>query len=142
MSNSERLYFAARAKRDEDPTPRDNVLDEVACAEVVSAIYFGEFGEAISEENGNSTYWLFQAFGNTKKWVEVEEPERGDIIISPTGYSSKGAEHGHTGYVMESGKIASNDSATGLFLENYTVDSWKRKFGEVMGFPVKFYRIK
>ena len=50
------------------------------------------------------------------------------MIISPIGYNKPGnaMRHGHVGTVSIGQTIMSNDSHTGTFEQNYTIDSWTR----------------
>jgi hypothetical protein len=82
---------------------------------------------------------MYQALQNPRDWISVNVPEPGSIIISPSGYSSKGARNGHVGIVGLGNMIMSNDSGTGMWLEHYSIDSWKLYYGQKLGFPVLFF---
>jgi hypothetical protein len=73
--------------------------------------------------------------------VEEADAEPGVIIISPTS----GGKTGHVGVVGEprSGEllIYSNSSSRGLFLQNYTSSSWRRRYQETLGLQVVYYRL-
>ena len=53
--------------------------------------------------------------------LPVQEAKPGDIIVTATGENTR---HGHTGYVLDNGEIASNSSQSGKLEKNYTLDSW------------------
>ncbi len=65
----------------------------------------------------------------------------GTIIISPTGLGTNPQmPHGHVGIVSSDGKIMSNTSATGLWMENYDLVSWHERYAVGGGYPVKFFK--
>lgn len=73
--------------------------------------------------------------------VAEGDAEPGVIIMSPTS----GGKTGHVGIVGErrSGELLvySNSTERGLFVQNYTVASWRKRYGEKLGLPVLFYRL-
>jgi hypothetical protein len=71
------------------------------------------------------------------RWTQVSNPARGDIIISPTGYSPTG-KNGHVGIIGEN-CIYSNNSFTGRWSNAYTLEKWRKYYST---FPVLFFRIK
>lgn len=86
----------------------------------------------------------FEGTARMNDWLKtvatrVSNPQPGDIIMSPTGMSSKSAPHGHCGVVGLYG-ILSNDSNSGLWSEEYTEESWQSLYGNKLGFPIHFYR--
>lgn len=113
-----------------DASPRDTAPDELACAETVTTI-LQKFYPGIPVITGTWTLneWL------KVNWKQIDDPVPGCVVISPTGIG-KGA--GHTGFALEDGVIASNDSRTGKFMKNYTVDVWRAQYGK-RGFPTLFY---
>src|SRR3990167_1781007 len=119
-----KLYLAAVVRLGTDVSPLDEAPDDLGCVDSVQEIYKAAFGEYITNPKTLSTKILYQALLFNPKYERIEVPERGCIIISPTGHSTKGAPNGHVGIVGECGIILSNDSRTGLFLENYSVRSW------------------
>ena len=130
------IYFLGK-----DASPIDLAGDELGCAETLNEIYKKTFGEYMSPANILSTYRLYEAIKNSPKFVRTTSPEEGTIILSPTGYSSKGAKNGHVGIIGKAGIIMSNDSRSGLFLENYTLQSWKQYYGDKLGFPMYFFNV-
>jgi predicted carbohydrate-binding protein with CBM5 and CBM33 domain len=78
----------------------------------------------------------------SKEWERVDLPDKGCVIISPTGYAGPGGilSNGHTGIVGVDGNIMSNDSATGLFTQNYTIESWRKRYVDQGKFPMAFFR--
>jgi len=71
-------------------------------------------------------------------WQRVDFPARGDIIISPTGYSTVSGLHGHTG-IMGDGVIYSNNAYTGKFDRHLTIGKWKQL---LPSFPIYYFRVK
>lgn len=138
LTNAEKLYITALSFLGKDASPSDEAPDEFGCAETVNAIHKQCFGDSIGGDV--STYRLYQALLKRKDFIRAEVPETGDIIISPTGYGNGVVKNGHAGIVMKDGKIASNNSKTGLFQENYTLISWDKRFAQLSGYPVYFYR--
>ena len=135
--NGQKIYEVAKSFLGKDVTPHDNVPDEVACMEVVNEIVHIATGSSIG--GGASTYLGFGCLHDPKRFLKVETPLPGDIIISPSGYSSRGFRNGHVGVV---GKfhILSNFSDTGKLEDYYTLEAWNKQYGEIMGFPVFYFR--
>ena len=147
--NRIRLYEIARKFVDAkaDASPRDVAPDDLACAESVNEIIKEAFGEHLYKGNLLSTYWLYKALRESPKWKETFIPSPGCIVISPTGYGhrknpdgSLAIPNGHVGIVMLDGKIASNTSKTGIFEENYNLDSWANRYVRRGGYPMRYYR--
>lgn len=142
---SQDIYAAAKACLDTHITLDQNVPADLGCAEAVSYILKqANLGGALPKLGFAGTADLY-------KWLLSEEqegvspiappntPQAGDIIISPTGTSTKNAPHGHVGIIGLHG-IMSNDSNTGLWGENYTIDSWNVAYAQKLGFPVYIFR--
>jgi hypothetical protein len=94
----------------------------LACADAVTRIVHDQLGINLPKTTSTA-----ELYSNLRKggWQEVDPNTPGAVIVSPT----QGERHGHTGIVGEDGKIYSNSSRTGLWGQNYTVDSWKQTFG-------------
>lgn len=123
-----------------DITPDDLVPDAVACAITVSTL-INSVDATFPKVAG--TWTLYDILEHRRDYTRVTEPMPGDIVISPTGFSkSKTVPNGHTGIIMNSKKIASNDSATGKFMENYTIKSWTDRYVTTGGYPLFLYRKK
>jgi hypothetical protein len=75
------------------------------------------------------------------KQVVLFDALPGDIIVSPTGYGNGTMPNGHTGVISDNNRIYSNDSATGKWLQNYTVQSWTARYKLSGGYPCNVYRI-
>lgn len=112
---------------------------EFGCAEAVNAIAYQATGQEIG---GNiSTYRMYHALQDTKRYQRVTTPDPGDIVISPTGYGSGAMPNGHVGIVSTGGVIMSNNSATGMWEKNYTLSSWRARYVHNGGFPMYYYKV-
>lgn len=110
---------------------------EYGCADEVNAVLSLITGFAAG--GGASTYLLYQALQDKKRFMEITNPIGGEVIISPTGYGR--SKNGHTGFYTGDNKIMSNDSKDGKLKKNFTLKSWKEKYVIQGGFPMKFYRV-
>lgn len=108
--------------------------DELGCAEAVNGVHKYAFGKEIG--GGTSTALLFKALKADKTFQLVTKWEPGVIIISPTGM---GDGHGHTGFFTTDG-IVSNDSRTGKFSKNFTIDSWVKYYRLQKHFPIYYFK--
>lgn len=137
--NNRLIFFhAALSTLGKDIVPDSVVEDELACAAVVNAIHEKAFGFPIGGDV--STYRMYAALKQNKYFYRVDEPLEGDIIISPTGFGNLKVMTGHVGIVGERGKVMNNSSSTGKFVEFYTLDSWKKRWADMGGYPIYYYR--
>jgi hypothetical protein len=138
----EKLFRIAKEFLGTDASPDDRAPDEFGCAESVNQIYKKAFGVEIG--GGESTYQLYLALRKHPlfKLLTIKDPiEPGDVVISPTGYGgSNEISHGHCGIVGEDGHIMSNESKSGKFEVNYTMESWRARYQKLGGYPVLFFR--
>lgn len=137
-SGSEILYFTAIGCLNTDASPNDLAPDEYGCAETVNAIHKKAFGFEIG---GNlSTYAMYQVLQNDPGFMRVDAPRRGDIIISPTGYGNGRLSNGHVGIMSSETEIMSNNSYTGKFEQNYSLQKWRDRYAVLGGYFVAFFR--
>lgn len=139
--NSILIYGTALRYLDTDPTPEDNIPDDVGCAEAVEKIVEEATGEYLN--CSGSTYKLKAILDSSSNWVKIDKPETGAIILSATGYGNGNLKHGHTGIVEVVGdvvNIISNSSKDGLLKRSYTLDTWNARYRDIGGFPVDFYK--
>ena len=133
-----RLYLGALTALNTEASPNDLAPDELGCAETVNAIHKKVFGFEIG---GNlSTNRMYKALNKSPLFLRIDNPSEGDLVISPTGFGNGNLPNGHVGIVSKDRMIMSNDSATGLFLENYSLDTWKGRYAVQGGYPVCFFR--
>jgi hypothetical protein len=137
---SKKLYETALTFLGVDASPEDRAPDELSCAETLNAICQKAWGEPAG--GGLSTYWLYFNLKNHRKFVQVTTPLAGDIVVAPTGLQRRktAITNGHTGIVGLNNKIMSSDSKTGLFVENYTLDTFNYRYQTLGAYPVFYFR--
>lgn len=128
------IYTEASKCLDTHITLNSAVPPDLGCAEAVSFVLKNAGVEGIPVAGFAGTAALYAWLNKSSSWVLTSTPVPGDIVISPTGMSSIGSEHGHVAVYAKYG-LLSNDSDTGLFLEKYTMTSWNKYFGTTLGFP-------
>lgn len=143
-SNREKLHEEALFWVGKDASPSDLAPDEFGCAESLNEIHRAVFGSYISKKNPLSTYWMYRDLKESLVFEEVSVPLSGDVIISPTGYGRPGStiKNGHCGVLTDNGRILSNDSRTGKWMDTHSIDSWRLFYGARGGYPVRFFRRK
>lgn len=142
MTNAEKLYQTAYDSLGKDMSPNDVAPDSLACMESVDGVWLAAFGEhLLAPESRVSTNLGYKAMRLDPRLEQIDIPETGCIVISPTGYSSKNSAHGHTG-IWGNHDVMSNDSRTGRWTDNYTHAAWNTVFNRTLGFPVYFFRAK
>lgn len=124
---TERLAEAAIGMLGKDASPKNLAPQELSCAEGVSNIINSVYTDFPAELLG--TVDLYHVLRSSPHFTLVSTPVRGCVVVSPT----TGDNHGHTGIYTQENVIASNDSRTGLFGENYTRQSWIAYFGTKKG---------
>lgn len=119
-----------------DFTPLDIIPDEVGCAEAVTTILkeCGTLDQVIA-----GTWTLNDHLQKSKYWLPTPQPQAGDIIISPTGSVKNAPFRGHVGIVGNNGIVYANNSWTGKWSTNYTLDTWKEHYHKAGGYPVYYY---
>lgn len=131
-----KLYNASKAAMGKDITPADNIPDNVACVAQLQEVHRRAFGHYIG--NGAALYSttaLIIALREDDTFLEIEMPEVGSIVVSP----STNITHGHCGLVMQQG-ICSNDSTTGLWQENYSIAHWESHFSTVLKLGTYYFK--
>lgn len=147
--DAEKLYNIAKESLGTNKTLDHLIPHEVGCAEALSAVLklAGVWNLPSTGIPGTASLlaWLE---ANTTQFEAITEPEAGCIIISPTGQGNNRIP-GHTGILGIRGVqvpsdfgIMSNDSNTGLFLEQWTLAKWKQYYQDYGGLPIKFFRLK
>ena len=116
------LYNEATRWLGKDPTPNDEVNDEVACAQTLSnliANVIPGFPRDIP-----STATLASLLDKSPHFERVIEYKPGTIIVSPRTE----VFFGHCGIFLIGDRIASNDSRDGIWRDNYSFNNWVRIF--------------
>lgn len=136
-TNASRFVAAAKAALGLNLSEGTGVPYYVACAISVNKVHNNAFGFPIG--GGASTQELYKALIKSPYFKEVTTASAGCVVISPTGYGQNPAyPHGHVGIIGMFG-ICSNDSATGVFSENYTTESWTEQFSTIEDYPVYYF---
>lgn len=136
--NRDIFYRTAVSCLGTDASPNDVAPDEYGCAETVNDVHGKAFGFPIG--GSVSTHMLYQALQSSTFFTRVDIPAYGDIIISPTGYGSGGLSNGHVGIMYDNYRIMSNSSSSGTFEINYNMDSWRKRYVDIGGYPMAFFR--
>jgi len=134
-SNSQKLYDAAKASLDQKLVPDD--LMELGCVYALNVIYTRAFGRVLCKSD--STFDLKNFLTESSEFKQVDAPEKGVIILSPTGTGNGTLSNGHVGICGNQG-IMSNTSATGIWKLNYSYFHWDAWFGKKGGFPILYFK--
>lgn len=141
QGNNRLILFATAVKAlRTDASPADVAPDELGCAETIYDILASAFPLNVGFPFTVSTSQLYMSLRTCDKYILVDQPLEGDIVISPSGYGNGALSNGHIGIKGELDKIMSNSSATGTFEENYTMDTWKARYVGIGGYPMVFFR--
>ena len=129
------MYAEAVKWLGKDVTPNDEVDDEVACAASLSTIIH----EVIPNfPIVNSTAILASLLDKDPHFERVTEYEAGTVVVSPR----IGPTLGHCGLFLQGDRIASNTSKTGLWEDNYSINSWLRVFKKGRGLHIYLWRAR
>lgn len=140
MTNAQKLYQVAYDSIGRDMSPADIAPDNLACAESLNGVFKAAFGSPIGTGPAlTSTYYLYQEMLKDPRLEATTKPQAGDIVISPSGYSTKNSAHGHCG-VWGNHDVMSNGG--GAWQDNYTQAAWYNVFSTTLGFPVFFFHVK
>lgn len=115
------------------------VPDEVSCAYAVTTL-LNKIDPTVPIEV--ATYNLNLYFRNSGKFERIYAPEAGCFVICPTGTNTRPdiIYNGHVGVYIDDYHIVSNDSPSGLFIQNYDTDKWRKRYVDRGGFEVFLYR--
>ena len=129
------IYLEAKKCLGTDPSPKDTAPDELACVDSVTNI----LQKVMKFPHLVSTITLKSTLDKDDRFERTLDIKPGYIILSPTA-SGNGRIRGHVGIVSDGGKIMSNTSRTGIWEENYTLDTWVERWRNYGGMPVFVYR--
>lgn len=119
VSNGEKLYKLAMSKYGIDPTPKDEVADDVSCVFSLTTI----LKELLPDfPTLNYTPTLLVELGKDRRFQLVSELKTGNIVVFPT-LSGNNKIMGHCFIVGIGGKMLSNSSSTGLWDDKYDTTS-------------------
>lgn len=144
--NATKVYNVAKASLGKHISLNDAVPHDVGCAEAISYVLQKAGIQDIPSAGIAGTATLYQFLSTNKQFLRLSSPEKGAIIISPTG-SGNGLVEGHTGilggwslmYWGDYG-ICSNNSDSGLFLELWSLRRWKQNYGIYGNLPVAYFK--
>lgn len=139
------IYTQAKLHLGEHLTLNNAVPAEEGCAEAVSKI-LSLAGIVVPSEGIPGTATLYEWLVASPKFEKITNAEQGAIIISPTGFGNNSVE-GHTGIIgafnlmyKNDWGICSNDSASGNFLETWSLQRWEAYYGTCGQLPIYFFR--
>lgn len=148
-SNASQLYLAGKASLGKRLTLNSAVPINLGCAQAVSKLLYDVKFTAVPKRGIDGTAGLLKwCEENPLLFEKLDEPEKGAIIISPTGQGS-GVARGHVGILGELGKmfpndyaIMSNNSSTGKWDTKWSLNRWKDFYGTYGGLPIYYFRLK
>lgn len=148
-SNASQLYIAGKASLGKRLTLNSAVPINLGCAQAVSKLLSTVKFTAIPKRGIDGTASLLKwCEENPLLFEKLDEPEKGAIIISPTG-KGNGLTRGHTGICGELGKmfpndyaVMSNNSSTGKWDTQWSLNRWQEYYGGYGGLPVYYFRLK
>ncbi len=109
----------------------------VGCAEALSAV-LKKAGFSVPKLGIAGTTQMLAWLETNPAFVEVSSYKRGQIIISATG-TGNGKIRGHCGVEGDKG-IMSNESQSGLWKEQWDIDSWNSYYERYGGIPTRYFQ--
>lgn len=133
------LYAISLESLGTDASPQNLARPEVACAETVTHL-ISLVDSSIEWTNKLATFYMRKDMLGGKHFVRVDTPRRGSVVLSATDWNKNGqVVTGHVGIYLGDDHIASNNSSTGIFDINYSLESWKRYFVAHEGLDMLFF---
>ena len=114
-----------------DASPLNKAPSDFACAEAMCALIqkvFPDFPTTLS------TVELYYFLKESPHFVQTTWPKAGNVVVSP-----RRVQYGHAGGFIENNLIASNDSKTGRFELNYSIDEWAKEMRDQRGLRIFFF---
>jgi hypothetical protein len=143
MDQSEKLYTTAKSLLGYNLAKGNEML---GCAQSISAV----INEAFPDDRVHfvGTGEVYDWCKKSDKWEQVDKPQAGDLIVSPTTMIPSGSplEHGHVGIVGMipsadgSVYIMSNNSLEGYFDTHTTLRKWLDYYHIYGQIPTFFFR--
>lgn len=125
-----------------DVTPKDEVDDDVACMVTVDTLYKLFTGTYL---NGNtitqSTFVGLQVLSKHPRFIKVNKPTKGSILVYATGTGNGNLANGHIFVSDGAGKLYSNSSSNGLFQQNYSDFTAKYRYETIGGFKPNYFTL-
>jgi len=144
LTKREHLYDTAYDSIGIDMSPQDKAPDALGCMESLDGVYLAAFGEHLlmpADRLSTARGYAAMRVNPNLELIKNEDAGFGDIVISPSGMSTKNSKHGHCG-IRGHNAYMSNDSDTGKWLSNYNIPNWKLVFADTLGFPIFHFRVR
>ncbi len=142
QTKAEQLYTLAKSLLGKRLTLDSSVPPALGCAEAVSFCLHSLDPVLVPSKGLQGTMALLKWMQNNQQhFTPVTRPSLGTIIVSPTGMGKNPSDHGHTGLVAKEG-ILSNESQSGLFREQWTLDAWDAYYVKALGFHVFYFDLR
>ena len=141
MTNREKLYAKSKSLLGTKQVS-PSVPQELGCASALNNVYTKCFGRPIG--GGASTAEMFKVLKSSpERFLEITEATAlpGDIVMNPSGTSTKGFANGHVG-IRGNNDTMSNDSRNGVWSAHYTNAGWKAYFEVSRGFKTRYFRVR
>lgn len=133
LTPGEKVLLTVRAHLGTDASPMNLAPKELSCAEGVANILNKVYPSV--PRNIISTNILDKHLSDSTHFKSTKIPKPGSVIMSPR----QGTTPGHCGFFLTSNRIASNSSKTGLFEDNYSLDSWVREMRDKRKLKIYIY---
>lgn len=130
----EKIYQEALLWIGKDASPQDVVNDEVGCVESVANIV----RRVMPLPQMYGTAALLAYLNKSKQWQATLDPKPGNLIVAATG-TGNGSIPGHCGIHAGNNLIMSNTSADGIWRQNYTIETWVRRYRQNGGMRVHYF---
>ena len=112
----------------------------VNCANAATHVLIKAGVKGLPAKGIAGTAALLSWLQSSSEFDEVDNPEPGDIIMSATG-TGNGKCRGHVGIVGQH-QIMSNNSETGLWDTQWTMDRWNDYYRAYGGILTRYFRLR
>jgi hypothetical protein len=136
-TNRERLIEISENYFNIDPTPNDEQPDDYACVHSLTTIIKKLYPD-FPVMTYTPTFLTF--LRGDKRFKETFELKEGNIIVSPT-LSGNGTIVGHTGIIGKAGKIYSNATSSGMWMDKYDAVSWIDRYSRKGGLSLHIFEV-
>lgn len=120
-----------------DITPKDKIPDEVACVENVCEV----INKIVPFPILSYTPDFVRELKKDTRFEATLDFNEATIIVCATG-TGNGTMRGHCGIIGTGKDIISNNSKTGIWEYNYTIETWKQRFRIKGGMPILLFKLK
>lgn len=137
VTPAQSLYIMSKSLLGQHLTLNENVPWMVGCMEAVSLILFKLGIPGIPDTGIEGTAAGLDFLARSASFTEVEEYAIGAILIAATG-TGNGKIRGHVGVCGEF-QIMSNNSETGKWDTQWTIDRWLAYYGDYGGIKTRYF---